>query len=985
VNLPVGTKVQASFQYDNLDQFYIQVLSQKSFFETVSVPRMKEEGIQLSGNPGQGGEVATDSNVGASEGGIANDVYRQKDAQIETRVFKNIYDFFQGRLSAFGDEAYAALGYKLFNTDGTFSEDQQNAATMVVNRIFPFTDYTNNEPYKANPITGYFRGTGAYFSKNSTGVVGYNTLWYGNGVNGQLGVDGFIGRPNSTTRYKITQVVSDTSVSITPAFSESSTPPYNYYGETYVGSKPFPIYDDDGYIGPKIVGTKSSNFGLADFDQFVCAIDGVAKVSTFNEPPLLPFPPVTFLRVFFPLSGMSSEQVANKLMGDIPELKVTTETVIDPDQPFGYRTALVLRTDSTSNILTLVSGDAVSKLGFTIGATSTGNIYPTVYRPEVYVDELEIDKVKSERLLVNSIIQSGSANKLNRVSTYNLGLANNVQTLASQEMALIVEEVNKINDQTRALDIILQEPTLPSYATSLQAYGDATDMLVKDVYAYLNDYSLYSDWQGKLQGWAWVLDFDNTAQYIRGINTVTGVGTSTSTGANISPIDGSSTFILEVPATYDRRFLDGTIGVTPFAPVLLYENNSLVVPGTWSGWGVNSTTVWWRGVAYGNSLYVAVGDGGSIQTSADAITWTSQISGTANDLYAITWTGTMFTAVGQSGTVLSSLNGVLWTSAGGGVPVAADLYDVISVGSSLIAVGNGYILTSPDSMTWTARSTGLIWPSVLSGVTYNGAHYIAIGPLSAFFSYDSTTWISSTASIGSYAITSRGSDFITAGAGGLIRVSVNSGVTWTDQTSNTTENLLRVLWNSSASKLIAIGDNGTIISPVDATAWGAQYSNTFEKLSGLWAGPQYIASGDSGTILTSTDASSWSIRAPSTDGYSVNNQIVFTGDSTPLRACVAFYQTISDQQLDNRYDFDTTRIQDLTDRTDYLNLTRLSGIGSSIANEGLLYKTDGMPGDIYTWANARFNRRQGCNAKLNQINQQIASNQSALQVNQTLL
>jgi len=73
------------------------------------------------------------------------------------------------------------------------------------------------------------------------------------------------------------------------------------------------------------------------------------------------------------------------------------------------------------------------------------------------------------------------------------------------------------------------------------------------------------------------------------------------------------------------------------------------------GGGGNSSTVpsdplnnWhWRnplpqgnplnGVTYGNGAFIAVGAGGTILTSADGITWTSNTSGTAKSLNGVTY------------------------------------------------------------------------------------------------------------------------------------------------------------------------------------------------------------------------------------------------------------------------------------------------------------------------------------------------------------
>ena len=49
-----------------------------------------------------------------------------------------------------------------------------------------------------------------------------------------------------------------------------------------------------------------------------------------------------------------------------------------------------------------------------------------------------------------------------------------------------------------------------------------------------------------------------------------------------------------------------------------------------------------------------VGTNGAIYTSADGLTWQSQVSGTTNELTAITRTATGYIAVGAAGTYLTS-------------------------------------------------------------------------------------------------------------------------------------------------------------------------------------------------------------------------------------------------------------------------------------------------------------------------------------------
>ena len=64
-------------------------------------------------------------------------------------------------------------------------------------------------------------------------------------------------------------------------------------------------------------------------------------------------------------------------------------------------------------------------------------------------------------------------------------------------------------------------------------------------------------------------------------------------------------------------------------------------------------------VAYGNGLYVAVGDRGVIQTSPDGATWTQRVSGVETsggewNLYRVIYAGGRFVAVGEGARILTS-------------------------------------------------------------------------------------------------------------------------------------------------------------------------------------------------------------------------------------------------------------------------------------------------------------------------------------------
>ena len=74
-----------------------------------------------------------------------------------------------------------------------------------------------------------------------------------------------------------------------------------------------------------------------------------------------------------------------------------------------------------------------------------------------------------------------------------------------------------------------------------------------------------------------------------------------------------------------------------------------------------------RSVAYGNGMFVSVGDAGVILTSQNGEDWTQQSSGSGVDLKALIFGGGRFVVVGAKGTILTSTDTVVWNSSNSGV------------------------------------------------------------------------------------------------------------------------------------------------------------------------------------------------------------------------------------------------------------------------------------------------------------------------------
>ncbi len=560
-SLPAKSKVSASFQYINLDQFYIQVMNQRDFFERVTIPRMEEEAQQLSGSVGQGGTLPSDDGATNDDGGITGIEYTRRDTEIECGIFENIYDFFQNRLEDYGLEMEAAFGLGLFNNDGTFSKAEQDGAAKVISRIFPSADYTNFDPMQVNPLTGYFFDSDARFTKNSLTVTGTGTHW-----TDQLLADGYIGSVDSTRRYEILSVDGPTSLTLKEDFEEKTVT-----GEYTATNNSYPVYDDDGFMGGKIIGSKNKDYGILSGDAFNCIIDGVGKDYTFE------FPTGPFIGDFF--SDPDGPAIARILTSNVSGLSCSFERVLDPTTTYGYKSTLVMRTTYPSNLLEMGDNTTVDKLGFSSDQTAVGNLDPADHRPEIDLDGYERGFIAAEKTELDTLI--GYSNKLDRASPAGLIATNDAEIEMENERDTILEEIQKLQAEISATGDIIAEGGIPSGDTSA-AHLAATLQLVDTQLALAAINNITPGWQGKGTNWKWSLDFSDHNVFIRGKD-ATDVGVA----SGGTPIEGQTFFILQASPGYDRRILNATLFASPYMPVITGEGDNSSIAGTWSPWEIS--------------------------------------------------------------------------------------------------------------------------------------------------------------------------------------------------------------------------------------------------------------------------------------------------------------------------------------------------------------------------------------------------------------
>lgn len=131
------------------------------------------------------------------------------------------------------------------------------------------------------------------------------------------------------------------------------------------------------------------------------------------------------------------------------------------------------------------------------------------------------------------------------------------------------------------------------------------------------------------------------------------------------------------------------------------------------------------GVACGAPGCVAVGEAGTILSSADGAVWTATPSPVTVDLAAVAWSGSAFVAVGSAGTILVSRDSSSWEPRSSGT--AADLEGVCAGPMRLLVVvgENGTILTSTDDRTWGAQESETA--TTLRDVTWAEQGFVAVG------------------------------------------------------------------------------------------------------------------------------------------------------------------------------------------------------------------------------------------------------------------
>jgi hypothetical protein len=310
-----------------------------------------------------------------------------------------------------------------------------------------------------------------------------------------------------------------------------------------------------------------------------------------------------------------------------------------------------------------------------------------------------------------------------------------------------------------------------------------------------------------------------------------------------------------------------------------------------------------------SGLYVAVGYGGTILTSADGINWSSRTSGTGSSIYGVAQGNKNIIAVVENGLILSSSDGSSWENK---TTNTSDFhYGITFKGITYITVGkSGKIYSSTDGSSWTLRSSDT--SNDIRAVTYGTNKFVAVGNSGTILtSLNGVSSLNTSSSVsGSWGPSGGASSTSSANPSYTLNVTDNGTVTI--ELTSSVDTYLYLLSGSTVleydddagtafNSRISSNLNAGTYTVVAATAydslsgsfslsvsgagssltnsvWTTATSGTTNNLLGITFGNStFVAVGDSGSILSSTDGTSWSARTSGTSsilsGVSYGNNI----------------------------------------------------------------------------------------------------------------
>jgi hypothetical protein len=167
--------------------------------------------------------------------------------------------------------------------------------------------------------------------------------------------------------------------------------------------------------------------------------------------------------------------------------------------------------------------------------------------------------------------------------------------------------------------------------------------------------------------------------------------------------DGST----EGEAIFDCAFGNGIFVAINSFPLVSIDGFSWVLGE------VGNSTNKLQSIAFGNDIFVSVGEQGRITTTIDGLKWDSDVEITSHNLHKVMFGDGRFVAIGDNGTVSTSIDGVQWVTKQVG---NGSRWNGVVYVDDYFLIGNGsQIMKSSDGRQWELLTYSSIVPVLSIG------------------------------------------------------------------------------------------------------------------------------------------------------------------------------------------------------------------------------------------------------------------------------
>jgi hypothetical protein len=382
-------------------------------------------------------------------------------------------------------------------------------------------------------------------------------------------------------------------------------------------------------------------------------------------------------------------------------------------------------------------------------------------------------------------------------------------------------------------------PTANSFTCSTTKAGVATTGTVSTIGIACADIVSYFSTQNSN---LWVNNLTNKTWQITGGTNVGNVWTFTTSAPSNFPV--GSQVVLNLPSS---GIVNKTYIVTASTNMLFTctINNTFLSSGVASTDNGRSFTPilyplpgFWNGIAYGNGVFVMVGNYNQAYSTDNGQTWTPVASPLLSNWFGVTYGNGVFVMVGQYNQAYSTDNGQTWTH------VASPLFGIWNS----VAYGNGVFVAVAREKKAYSTDNGQTWTEVASpleywcGVAYGNGVFVAVGynqysvGLQAYSTDNGQTWTQATFPLSGYwnSVAYGNGVFVAVGYYGIQGYSTDNGQTWTPVASPLPGNWFGVTYGNGV--FVMVGNSGVEAYSTDN---GQTWTFSISRETSNWASVAY--------------------------------------------------------------------------------------------------------------------------------------------------